>query len=151
MKAKINKFLLQQTKMNYVKGIEAERGLLGWAIYSARYIQNDMQFGRVVIWNGKNELLSVKVDLCRWWCNITPLFIHNIFPLEFSDIVLQRFNVWSDSLPKDFTFKIKYPFPVCQRASERFISNLHFFSIWWEWWWWLNKEVSKLKFGEKIS
>lgn len=79
--------------MNYVKGIEAERGSLGWAIYSARYMQNDMQFGRVVIWNGKNELLSVKVDLCGWWRNITPLFIHNIFPLDFSDMMLRRFKV----------------------------------------------------------
>lgn len=79
--------------MNYVKGIEAEWGLLERAIYSARYMQNDMQFGGVVIWNGKNELLSVKVDLYGWWCNITLFFIHCIFPLEFSDIVLQRFNV----------------------------------------------------------
>lgn len=57
----INTFLLLQIKMSNVIGREAERALLGWAIYSARYIRNDMQFGRVVIWNGTNQLLSAEV------------------------------------------------------------------------------------------
>lgn len=57
----INTFLLQQIKMNNVIGMEAERVFLGWAIYSARYMRNDVQFGRVVIWNGTNELLSAEV------------------------------------------------------------------------------------------
>ena len=37
--------------------------LVKMSLYSARDMQNDMQFGRVVIWNGRNELLSVRVDL----------------------------------------------------------------------------------------
>lgn len=47
--------------MNNVIGMEAERLLCGPAIYSARYMRNDMQFGRVVISNGTNRLLSAEV------------------------------------------------------------------------------------------
>lgn len=47
--------------MNNVIGMEAERLLCGRAIYSARYMRNDMQFGRVVMSNGTNGLLSAEV------------------------------------------------------------------------------------------
>lgn len=108
----INKFLSQQIKMNIVIGAV----LFERAIYSARYMWNDTQFGRVVIWNGTNELLSAEVtsvDGDVMSRHYLLLFIHCLSPQESSDVVLQG-----------SVFKVK----LCQQIFL-LASNMCFLSV----------------------
>lgn len=86
----INKFLSQQVKMNIVIGAV----LFERAIYSARYMWNDTQFGRAVIWKGTNELLSAEVtsvDGDVMSHHYLLLFIHCLSPQE--SLCAARFSV----------------------------------------------------------
>lgn len=73
----INTFLSWQIKMN--------NGGQERVIYSGRFMGNGMQFGRVVTWNGTNELLSAAVTFCGRWRDVRPLLIRSVIPQQSSE------------------------------------------------------------------
>lgn len=99
----INTFLSWQIKMN-----NAGRAS---AIYSARYMGNGMQFGRVVTWNGTNELLSAPVTFCGRWRDVRPLLICGVIPQQSSEQETLCVVFGSTAAGPSFssTFKTKNP------------------------------------------
>lgn len=95
----INTFLSRQIKMN--------NGGRASAVYSARYMENGMQFGRVVTWNGTNERLSAAVTFCGRWRDVRPLLICSVIPQQSSESELVRVLFCSPAEGPSFSSTIK--------------------------------------------